>query len=250
MHEQSEYKVKVSDFEGPLELLLELIEKRKLHINDVSLAAVTDDFVSYIHALESLPLMQSAQFIWVASTLLLIKSKSLLPTLALTEEETEDIETLEYRLTLYQYFKNITPVIARQYGAHVLFARNAASHTEPLFAPDSSCSVPVMYAHICSVIKNLPKKERMKEAVVEKAMSLEEMIEQLSSRITQKLSLSFKEFASQGNAKDRKERVHVIVGFLAMLELVKRGVLSVEQHARFADITMKTETVHVPRYTK
>ena len=71
--------VKQQHFEGPLDLLLSLIEKRKLFINDIALAKVTDDFISHIQSLNQFPMADSANFILIASTLLLIKSKSLLP---------------------------------------------------------------------------------------------------------------------------------------------------------------------------
>ena len=73
------FTVKTQSFEGPLDLLLDLIEKRKLFINDISLVKVTDDFIAHVRQFENLPMAESAHFILVASTLLLIKSKSLLP---------------------------------------------------------------------------------------------------------------------------------------------------------------------------
>ena len=85
------FTVKTKDFEGPLDLLLDLIEKRKFFINDLSLAKVTDDFIAHIQQFENLPMGESAHFILVASTLLLIKSRSLLPQLNLTEEEQTDL---------------------------------------------------------------------------------------------------------------------------------------------------------------
>ncbi len=81
------YKVKTHVFEGPLDLLLDLVEKRKLFVNDVSLAEVTDDFIKYIETHEEFPIGESAEFIVIASTLMLVKSRSLLPMLALTEDE-------------------------------------------------------------------------------------------------------------------------------------------------------------------
>ena len=75
-----EYTVKTEAFEGPLELLLNLIEKRKLFISDISLAQVADDYIEYINKQEDFPMASTADFILVASTLVLIKSKSLLPT--------------------------------------------------------------------------------------------------------------------------------------------------------------------------
>ena len=100
MHD--DFKVKIGEIEGPLELILDLIEKRKLHISDVSLSQVADEFIEYIKSFEEFPIQDSADFILVASTLLLIKSKSLLPNLSLTPEEQDNIEDLENRLATYK----------------------------------------------------------------------------------------------------------------------------------------------------
>jgi segregation and condensation protein A len=97
--------VKTPIYEGPLEMLLELIEKRKLLINDISLAAVTDEYIARVNAMENLPVGETAEFVALAATLLLIKSRSLLPTLQLTDEGSRDIKELEYRLALYQLIK-------------------------------------------------------------------------------------------------------------------------------------------------
>ena len=102
---ETDFKVKVGEFEGPLELILDLIEKRKLHISDISLSQVADEFIEYIKSFEEFPMSDSADFILVASTLLLIKSKSLLPNLPLTEEEQGSIEDLENRLSAYKKYK-------------------------------------------------------------------------------------------------------------------------------------------------
>jgi segregation and condensation protein A len=92
------FLVKTEAFEGPLDLLLHLIEKRKLLINEVSLIKITDDYIEYIQSHDNISLKNNAHFILVASTLVLIKSKSLLPTLELTREEEQDIEDLEARI--------------------------------------------------------------------------------------------------------------------------------------------------------
>ena len=91
------FAIKHEKFEGPLELLLDLIEKRKLFINDIALAKVADDYVEYVKTVGDFPLSESAQFILIASTLLLIKSKSLLPNLELSEDEKGNIADLERR---------------------------------------------------------------------------------------------------------------------------------------------------------
>src|SRR4051794_29176459 len=106
MQSRSVHVVKTPVYEGPLDLLLELIEKRKLLINDISLAAVTDEYIAKINSLSELPVGETADFIALAATLLLIKSRSLLPTLALSGEEERDIKELEYRLAVYQILKD------------------------------------------------------------------------------------------------------------------------------------------------
>ncbi|HVT74797.1 MAG TPA: segregation/condensation protein A, partial [Candidatus Paceibacterota bacterium] len=96
------FTVKQERFEGPLELLLDLIEKRKLFVNDVSLSKVADDYIGYVNNLGEFPVAEGAQFVLIASTLLLIKSKSLLPTLELTTDEQASIDDLNRRLKIYE----------------------------------------------------------------------------------------------------------------------------------------------------
>lgn len=100
------FTIKTQVFEGPLDLLLNLVEKKKLFINDIALSKVTDDFIAYIQSFEAMPIGDAAHFILIASTLLLIKSKSLLPTLNLTEEEEVGIQDLETRLKIYKRIKD------------------------------------------------------------------------------------------------------------------------------------------------
>src|SRR3989338_4175805 len=97
--------VKTPVYEGPLDLLLELIEKRKLLINTISLSEVTNEYLERIKAMPELPLGETAEFVALAATLLLIKSRSLLHTLELSEDESRDIKELEYRLAIYQILK-------------------------------------------------------------------------------------------------------------------------------------------------
>jgi segregation and condensation protein A len=238
------FTIKTSVFEGPLDLLLSLIEKRKLHINDISLVAVTDDFIAYVEELKEFPVSQTADFIVVASTLLLIKSRSLLPSIELSEEETESIKDLERRLALYRRFKQLSHYIREQFGKRILFPRTQKEMSEPVFSPPAHLTTARAQEAMSRVLKNLPKKERLREAVVEKVVSLEEMIERLTKRITEQLEISFREFAGSNGVR----RIDVIVSFLAMLELVKQGVIKAAQESHFSDILMESEHVHTPRY--
>ena len=240
-----DFKVKVGEFEGPLEILLELIEKRKLHINSVSLSQVADDFIAYTRSFENFPIADSADFILVASTLLLIKSKSLLPNLDLTEEEKGSIEDLENRLTQYQKYKELSLGIGKMFGNFLYFAKEN-KNKKPVFAPTPEITLANMKNAIQSVLQNIPKKiEELPKVVVAKIMSLEEMINKLSVRIQNSLKTSFKDFSGMG----KTEKINIIVSFLAMLELVKQGVVRVSQEEHFTDIEIESENIEVPKYS-
>ena len=131
------YTVKTEVFEGPLDLLLELVTKRKLFVNDVSLSQVTDDFVHYIEEHEEFPIAESAEFIVVASTLMLIKSRSLLPEIRLTDEEEESIHDLENRLALYARVKELSVGLKSIFGKRIIFEKTPAKNPLVIFSPDS-----------------------------------------------------------------------------------------------------------------
>lgn len=240
----NDWSVKTPVFEGPLELLLDLIEKRKLHISDISLAQITDDYIQYLKHLQEFPMRQTAHFVLVASTLLLIKSRTLLPSLPLTPEEQGDIEELERRLKEYKRMKELSHHVFERFGKHVMFMREPSRDSKPIFSPTKEITISGILQSIKRVIGNLPTIEMIPQIIIKKIMSLEEMIENLTSRMTQALNMSFKEFTS----KHAPDRYHIIVSFLALLELVKRGALAVRQDKHFDDIQMETSNVTIPRY--
>lgn len=238
------FTIKTPEFEGPLDLLLSLVEKRKLFINDISLAKVTDDFISHVQNFEKLPMGEAAKFILVASTLLLIKSRSLLPSLTLSEEEEQDMHDLETRLKIYKRIKDASLNIKDLFGSEMIFSQSQSRPIRPVFSPHESMNLSSLIQAIKDIIEALPKKEMIPKAVIRKVISLEEMIDNLTKRITQGLKMKFSDFSKI----HKEERVNVIVGFLAMLELVKQGVILVSQNKMFGDIDMETMNVGVPRY--
>ena len=240
---EDKFKIKTEVFEGPLDLLLSLIEKRKLLINDISLAKVADDFIAHLQNREQFPIKDASDFLVIASTLLLIKSKSLLPTLNLTEEEKTDMHDLELKLKIYKKIKDLSLHIKSNFGKQIIFFPNARKF-EPVFSPDTSMTKENIAKAIFEVIKNLPKFEKKPQVKVVKAISLEEMITSLTERVKSHLKMSFKEFSGMGKA----EKVNVIVSFLAMLELVKEGIIEASQENKFDDIKMESKHVGVPIY--
>lgn len=236
-------QVKTSVYEGPLELLLELIEKRKLLINDISLAAVTDEYIARVNAATDHPIGETAEFVALAATLLLIKSRSLLPQLELSSEESRDIKELEYRLALYQIIKEATRGLSSQLNAPALYEGSPPS-PGPLFLPDNTITLNGLRAAAQTLIQDFPQSLTLPKVSVKTIVSIEEMIERLQQRVSAALKLSFKEFAGIG----KKERTEIIVSFLAMLELVKQGILNASQEGTHGDILLESDSVSTPSY--
>jgi segregation and condensation protein A len=234
-------------YEGPLEVLLELIEKRKLLINDISLAAVTDEYIARINAMPELPVGETAEFVSLAATLLLIKSRSLLPTLELSDDESHDIKELEYRLAVYQVLKETSRSLDKL-GLPYLH-EGTPREMEPLYIKDDSATQPSLRSAAQALIDGFPTTLVLPKVAVKKIMSLEEMIERMAGRVSAAFRMSFREFASTHSTKEVQEQKHtVIVSFLALLELVKQGIIKATQDSHFSDITLESDAVSTPTY--
>jgi segregation and condensation protein A len=241
---KSIYTVKAGSFEGPLDLLLSLIENRKLFVNEISLADVTNDYILYIKSLSEQKFSDTTSFIIVASTLILIKSRSLLPNMALTEKEEVDIHNLENRLELYKIIREAGDELKTIYGAKIIFPPREVDRKSVMFAPDNRISTGLMERLIVGVIDALPKKEFLPQVEVKKVISIEEMIDSLTERLQEGIKSSFHAFSGKTNGiKTKEEKVHVIVSFLAMLELVRQGIIDVLQNENYGDIEFEKREV-------
>lgn len=242
MDSSNTYIIKQGDFEGPFPLLLSLIESRKLFINDISLASITDDYIKYVNNNHIEPGLVSS-FVLVASTLVLIKSKSLLPNIELTEEEKVDIANLEDRLKLYELFTKLSLNIKNNFNKQNIYFPEERKSYEVVFLPDDQISKESMMGVVYDILGRIPKNNPLPEVEVKKVISIEDMIVSLKERVEKSLRFSFKEVA--GSPKTKEEKVNAIVSFLAMLEMVREGILNVIQDNNFEDITIeKTEANH------
>jgi segregation and condensation protein A len=237
------FSIKTDHFEGPLELLIELVEKRKLLINNISLATVTDEYITRVSEMQEQSLPNTAQFITLAATLLLIKSKSLLPVLELTDEEESSIHDLEDRLRLYQIYRDIAATFQNEFGSKMMYEPEYTPPREPLFHPDEFCSISALEEAMMRTIHNLPKPQIKQTATVKSVISLDKMMENLRSRIERQIKTSFFELR-----KNEPEHKNVIVGFLAILELFKQGNLIITQVTQFEDIEIELDQMITPRY--
>ena len=237
----SVFTLEVGEFKGPLELLLDLIEHRKLEVSDISLSKVADEYVEYIEDRSQIPLSETAQFVVIASTLLLIKSKSLLPSIELTNDEEEDIRDLEDRLKLYAHARHAAKLLRRRWGKSAYLPKNPQK-SEIIFAPARDITKSNTFGVLQNLIETIPTFTQAPTAHIAREIKLEDVIDSLTTRMQSAFTDSFK------NLTSKADRVGSIVHFLALLELIKRGTLKAQQRENFSDITMNHEEVGTPHY--
>lgn len=234
-----DYQVKLKSFEGPLDLLLNLIEEQKLDITQVFLAKVADDFLNYLKNQNQISLKNLAEFLDVASKLTLIKSKSLLPQLELTEEEQEDIEDLENRLKEYQAFKQITEELKDLSESDERgFSRKTKVSPEISVFDPPNVNHEMLFNMFKDVLDKMPKEEKFSKAVVRNKISMEDKISEIRKILSLSKSIKFGEFLRKA-----KTKVEIIISFLAILELLKLKVLEVEQNENFSEIILQPKEV-------
>jgi segregation and condensation protein A len=245
-----DYHIKTEHFDGPLDMLLDLVEKRKLFINDFSLAQVADEYIARIRRLDTFPVSDVANFLLVASALLLIKSRSILPQIELTEEENQSVDELKRRLALLELFRDVAKHVKEQYGKTILFPREGRNKLVIVFAPDARITPAAMHTAAKNVIQSFPQPVKLPQVTVKKVISLEEMLERLTERIRVTLRMNFSEFSNyvRGKPLPKDERIIVVVSFLAMLEMIKQGMLHVTQREEYGDIEMENLALTTPTY--
>ena len=226
----------VEQFEGPLDLLLQLVEQQKLDISQVSLAKVADQFVEYVHGSERIPLEEMADFLVIASKLVYMKSKLLLPDLSVQEmEEGPDLET---QLRTYKAFVEASraiDVLWKQGLRSFPRAKPSILKAEIGFRPPQQFGIVQMHELMLRVIARLVPQKALPQAVIQRIVTVQEKIGQLYRHIRSHAKASFTAFV--GSAATKQEAVAT---FLALLELVKQRFLVVSQEQLFQDIAIES----------
>ncbi|MAG28863.1 hypothetical protein CL632_01810 [bacterium] len=218
------YEIKTQNFEGPLSLLLQLIEQEKLDITNVSLAQVADQYLERIENLgDKMSTAELADFLVVASRLLLIKSYVLLPSL---RDEDEQGDSLEQQLKIYKIYydasKNVRNMIAKNQFS---FSRQPIKLIEQEFSPPQKLGSNALAKRLLELIAELEKTfTKLPKKKMIKIISITERINQLKSLLESAEKVGFKEFL-----KSAKNKSEVVVSFLALLELIKQRHLIAEQ---------------------
>ncbi len=227
------YAIKLQQFEGPLDLLLELIEAEKLDISTVSLATVTEGYLNYVHAHPEIPPEELADFLVIASRLLFLKSRILLPFLqGIVEPEEGDLES---QLRIYKEYLDASKAIESLIGKRrFLFVHEKLPQIEIGFAPPKKLTAGGMADLLRAVIQRLEPLVKVPQAVVEKTVSIHEKIRHIQTLITKAEKVRFSSVLQSAESK-----TEVVVCFLALLELVKQRDVNVAQDKMWGDITIE-----------
>ena len=233
----TDYAIKLDIFEGPLDLLLYLIKKNEIDIYNIPVALITEQYLQYLKMIKSLNLDLAGEYLVMASTLIHIKSKMLLPEPEEPEEEEEEDPRAELvrQLLEYQAFKEA----AANLGERPLLERDV--FTRAAFLPEETEKAAAAEEELVEVsifelieafhrlVSRIDKKELL-EIDLEK-MSLTDIINDIMERLSNEKNLTFEELLGE-----KKERWRIIYTFLALLELVKLKMVKAYQTAAFGVI--------------
>ena len=238
--ETKKYSIKIDNFEGPLDLLCYLIDKNKMNIYDVNLSDITEQYIEFLNAMEEMNLEIASEFLVMASTLLYLKSKKLLPK---QEEEEEEIteEELIRRIIEYKKFKEISKTLKENYK---LYSNRFYKGQEEIKLPKQKLEkdyepekIPEIYRLLVernSVRINQNAKNIEKIALVDKYTVAEKVREMYKILVKQKKFIFNKLFAI-----NKKEKQEVVTAFSGLLEMSRRNKVETSQEELFGDIVVE-----------
>lgn len=235
-HQLSPYRVATPVYEGPLDLLLQLIERAELDITRLALAQVTDQYLAYLHTLQDHLAEEASAFLVIAAKLIQIKSEALLPRPPHREEGEEDPgEALARQLILYKKFKRAAEYLAKldEMGLHTHLRLSPPPHLEtPLDLSDVSLDDLIDAAR--SVFSRSIAAAELKTVVSPSPITIRQKISQIISQLRLKGKVTFYSFI-----RGARSRLEIVVTFLAMLELVKRHHIQARQERLFGEIELE-----------
>ncbi len=226
-------------FQGPLDLLLDLIEKNEMSISDISLSGITDEYLKYLESIQfSINVDEIVSFLDIASKLILIKSKALMPFLEFSSEEEQGVNELKNKLELYKIFRDLARGLRKMYAKSVPFySRNVNLINQIVFYPPENVTKEKLrnfFEYIVDKFEELKKKIIYPGKILTKLISLQDKIKEIETRIKEKIQISVREIK-----QDCKSKLEIIVGFLAILELMKSKIVVIEQGDMFEEIEIK-----------
>lgn len=225
-----EYQVKLERFEGPLDLLLYLIKKQEINIYDIPIARITEQYLEYIRMLEFLNLELAGEFLVMAATLMRIKARMLLPAREGEEEEIEDPRAqLVQQLLEYQRFKEAAGRLdAMEYQRSLLFSRP----DQEIEAGEVEVEYDYNLFDLITAFRRVLERAKVRYVDVKaEETSIEDKIEMLKARLAEQDVIAFEDLFSEDSRP-----VDLIATFLALLEMLRLRLASVQQAKPFGQI--------------
>lgn len=238
--ETQKYAIKIDNFEGPLDLLCHLIDKNKMNIYDINLSEITDQYIDYLKQQEKLNLEIASEFLVMASTLLFLKSKNLLPK---QEEEEEEIteEELIRRIIEYKKFKEISKVLKQNY---TVYSNRYFKLMEEIELPKRRLEKDYDNTIIPTIYSQLVEKNQVK--VNQNAKNIEKIAISDNYTVASKVKEMFKVLIKQKRFVFNKlfsikkhNKQEVVTAFSGLLELSRRSKVETIQEELFGDITVE-----------
>lgn len=238
--ETKKYAIKIDNFEGPLDLLCHLIDKNKMNIYDINLSKITDQYVEYLKEQEKMNLEIASEFLVMATTLLFLKSKNLLPK---QEEEEEEIteEELIRRIIEYKKFKEISKVLKENY---LTYANRYFKVEEQIKLPKQKLEKDYDNTIIPTIYEKLV--QRNSEKINQNAKNIEKIAITDNYTVASKVKEMFKVLVKQKRFVFNKlfsikkhNKNEVVTAFSGLLELSRRSKVETTQEELFGDITVE-----------
>ena len=238
--EQVTYKLE--NFEGPLDLLLTLIQKNKVSIYDIPIFEITEQYLEAIDGIEEMNLDNTSEFLVMASQLLYIKSKMLLPKNEEDEDEEDPREELARRLYEYQQYKEASQELRKsEFSTKYMVFREAEKINFPIPEYDKHHEVDELLTAFDSILrrhlrKAKPEKRAFSQIVGREKVSVDDMVEKICKRLRKSKRIKFETLFQEGDSKPE-----MIATFLAVLEMVKGGKLFADYDSEKQDFILTTE---------
>lgn len=235
------YSITIDKFEGPLDLLLHLIKKNDINIFDINIADITEHYLDYIREMDKLKLDISSEYLVMAADLILMKSKELLP----TYDEEEDEEKVEFinRLAEYQRYKEASETFKDLENLRNESFTKPASFLEEFKTDEVNLSADLTIDDLLKALAQFNAKKELEKplntVVTRKEYSVERRSKEIMSVLKNKKVVPFEDLF------DRYTRDYIVVTFLSILDLAKKGSLLIRQNYNRDKIILEAKEVIV-----
>ncbi|NMB33113.1 MAG: segregation/condensation protein A [Clostridium sp.] len=235
------YHIKLDLFEGPLDLLLHFISKAKIKIEDVSIAEITEQYLDYLDQMKEFDVEIASEFLVMAATLLYIKSRALLPKPEiLLEDEVDPEEELIRRLAEYKKYKEASLNLKDRAGVYsgIFYKLPEEPVVEkdrilPLVIDEGAAALLDAFIKVMEK-KNFAKSEARVHPIIRSPITVDRRIKELKRYLSTVSECSFSELVD-----GHYGRPHIIITFLALLEMLKANQIRIHQEGQFEDIIIK-----------